>query len=52
MMFTPFMGLIGGGVTTLTTSAGGTAVAMGAMGMGLLAVTTLVLVLAHRWSRS
>lgn len=48
MMFTPFAALVGSGVPSLATSAGSTAVAMGAMGLGLLALTALVLVLADR----
>ena len=52
MMFTPFTGLVGGGVPSLATPVGSTAAAMGALGLGLLVLTALVIVLARRWRAS
>jgi hypothetical protein len=46
MMFTPIGGLIGSGVPSLPAGIGPTALAMGALVVGLLALATIVLVVA------
>ena len=48
MTLSPFGSLVGGGIPSLATSAGPAAGAMGAMVLGLLALTALVLVVARR----
>jgi hypothetical protein len=52
MMLTPLGTVIGSGVPTLATSAGPSAVTMGAIVLGLLALTALVIVVGHRRRRS
>ena len=52
MMLTPLGALIGTGVPALATPASCSAVAMGTLVLGLLAITALAIVLGRRQRRS
>ena len=51
MVMTPLAGLVGSGIPSLAIGVGPAGTAIGAIGLGLLALTALVIVLVDRRSR-